>query len=136
MGRRGDRPGGRLLDRLTGPDHARDDAGGVWIITGVVLGLVVYAGVVVAWHAGFTAAAPFVVIPAVLVVMVGAGNLLSGKRPGRPAPRFNRPDPVPLSSLRRDGGTPTGLGFPAPATSSADGATGADPDPTASGPGR
>jgi len=136
MGHRGDRPGGRLLDRLTGPDHARDDAGGVWIITGVVLGLIVYAGVVVAWHAGFTAAAPFVVIPAVLVVMVGAGNLLSGKRPGRPAPRFNRPDPVPLTSLRWDGGTPTGPGSPAPATSSADGATGADPDPTVTGHGR
>ena len=136
MGRRGDRPGGRRLDRLTGPDHARDDAGGVWIITGVVLGLIVYAGVVVAWHAGFTAAAPFVVIPAVLVVMVGAGNLFSGKRPGRPAPRFNRPDPVPLTSLRRDGGTPAAPGSTAPATSTADGATGADPDPTAPGPGR
>jgi hypothetical protein len=80
--------------------HVRDDAGGVWIVTGWVVGLLVYAGVVLAWHAGFTAATPFVVIPPVLLVMIGAGNWMSGKRGGRPAPRFNRPDPVPLSSLR------------------------------------
>ena len=134
MGRRGDRPGPRHGMRLTGPDHARDDAGGVWIVTGVVLGLIVYAGVVVAWHAGFTAAAPFVVIPAVLVVMVGAGNLLGGKRPGRPAPRFNRPDPVPIASLRGDMGPPGGPG--SPTTAPADGAPGTDPDPTAPDPGR
>ena len=135
MDRRGDRPERRRRVRLTGPDRARDDAGGFWIYTGVVLGLVVYVGVVVAWHAGFTAAAPFVVIPAVLVVMVGAGNLLSGKRPGRPAPRFNRPDPVPLTSLRRDGEAPAGPGSTAP-TNGADGATGADAEPNAPGPGR
>ena len=93
-----------------GPDPVRDDAGGVWIVTGWIVGLVVYAGVVLAWHAGFTAAAPFVVIPAVLVVMIGAGNLLSGRRHGRPAPRFNRPDPVPLSALRRDGASPADPG--------------------------
>jgi hypothetical protein len=91
-------------------DHVRDDAGGVWIVTGWIVGLVVYAGVVLAWHAGFTAAAPFVVIPAVLVVMIGAGNLLSGRRPGQPAPRFNRPDPVPLTALRRDRTTPADHG--------------------------
>jgi len=86
-------------------EQARDDAGGVWIVTGWVVGLIVYAGVVLAWHAGFTAAAPFVAIPAVLVVMISAGNLASGRRQGRPAPRFNRPDvdPVPLSALRGDG---------------------------------
>jgi hypothetical protein len=91
-----------------GPDRVRDDAGGVWIKTGWVVGLIVYAGVVLAWHAGFTAAAPFVVIPAVLVLMIGAGNLVGGRRPGRPAPRFNRPDldPVPLPARRGDG-TPT-----------------------------
>jgi hypothetical protein len=104
MGRPLRRPVGHLSD----PDHVRSDAGGVWIVTGWVLGGLVYVGVVVAWHAGFTAAAPFVIIPAVLVVMIGGGNLLSGKRPGRPAPRFNRPDPVPLSSLRGDGVAPAG----------------------------
>jgi hypothetical protein len=86
-----------------GPRRVHDDAGGVWITTGWVVGCIVYAGVVLSWHAGFTAATPFVVIPPVLLVMIGAGNWISGKRPGRPAPRFNRPDPVPLSSLR---GTP------------------------------
>jgi hypothetical protein len=82
----------------------RDDAGGVWIVTGWVLGLILYAGIVLAWHAGFTAAAPFVIIPAVMVVLIGAGNLVSGRRPGRPAPRFNRPDldPVPIASLRAE----------------------------------
>ena len=90
----------------SGPDHVCDDAGGVWIVTGWVLGGLVYVGVVLAWRAGFTAAVPFVVIPAVLLFMIGAGNLLSGKRPGRPAPRFNRPDPVPLTTFRRDGGVP------------------------------
>lgn len=98
--------------RSCGPDRVRDDAGGVWIITGWVLGALVYVGVVLAWHAGFTAAAPFVVIPAVLLVMVGAGNLLSGKRPGRPAPQFNRPDPIPLTTFRHDGGPADGPHVP------------------------
>jgi hypothetical protein len=74
----------------------------VWIVTGWVVGLIVWAGVVVAWHAGFGAAAPFVVIPAILVFMIGAGNLIGG-RPSRPAPRFNRPDPMPVSALRPAG---------------------------------
>jgi len=95
------RPGGRV----------RDEAGGVWINTGWVVGLLLYAGVVLAWHAGFNAAAPFVIIPAVLALMIGAGNLISGRRTGRPAPRFNRPDPVPISSLRPSGTTdPSGSG--------------------------
>jgi hypothetical protein len=98
----------RTLGHLSGQGHVRDDAGGVWINTGWVLGGLVYLGVVLAWHAGFTAAAPFVIIPAVLVIMIGGGNLLSGKRSGRPAPRFNRPDPVPLSSLRGGGPVPAG----------------------------
>ena len=95
------------------PDRDRNDAGGVWIVTGWVVGLLFYAGLVLVWHAGFTAAAPFVVIPAVLVVMIGAGNLVSGRRPGRSAPRFNRPDlePVPL---RRDGSPAPGDGDGAP----------------------
>ena len=95
-------------------ERVRDDAGGVWIVTGWVVGLIVYAGVVLAWHAGFTAAAPFVVIPAVLVVMIGAGNLVNGRRPGRAAPRFNRPDldPVPLPTVLGDSGTAPGAEVP------------------------
>ena len=96
--------------------RVRDDAGGVWIVTGWVVGLLVYAGVVLMWHAGFTAAAPFVVIPAILVVMVGVGNLLGG-RSGRPAPRFRRPDldPVPVATLHGEPAGPTdGAGAPGP----------------------
>jgi hypothetical protein len=75
-----------------GGARVRDDAGGVWIVTGWVLGCIVYAGVVLSWHAGFTAALPFVVIPPLLVVMIGVGNLVSGRRAHRPPPRFHRPD--------------------------------------------
>jgi hypothetical protein len=79
-----------------------DDTGGVWIVTTWVLGGVVYVGVLLAWHAGFTAALPFVVVPPLLAVLIGAGNLVGGRRPHRPPPRFNRPDPVPLDPLRAD----------------------------------
>jgi hypothetical protein len=120
--------------RLGGPDHVRDDVGGVWIVTGWLLGGLVYVSVVLAWHAGFTAAAPFVVIPAVLVFMIGAGNLLSGKRPGRPAPRFNRPDPVPLTTFRRAGRAPAGA--EGGAAAAGDGAAETPTGPAASGPGR
>lgn len=118
---------------MTGPDpradgapgRVRDDAGGVWIWTGVVLGLLLYVGVVLAWHAGFTAAAPFVVIPAVLVIMVGAGNLVGGRRSGRSGPRFNRPDldPAPVSVLHGERVT-------TPADDGAGGAPAGEPGPT------
>ena len=72
-------------------------------------------------EAAVRSATAFVVIPPVLLVMVGAGNWISGRRAGRRAPRFNRPDPVPLSSLR---------GEPEP-TADADGAG----RPSAGGPG-
>jgi hypothetical protein len=105
-----------------GRGHVRDDAGGVWIITGWVLGFLVYAGVLLAWHAGFSAATFFVVIPPLLIIMIGAGNLISGRRAGRPAPRFNRPDPVPVATLRGDPEvTPAGDG--------SDGSPGGGPGP-------
>jgi len=103
-------------------DRARNDEGGVWIVTAWVVGALVYAGVVLAWHAGFTAATPFVVIPPVLLVMIAGGNLIGG-RSNRPAPRFNRPDPVPLSTLRGD---PPPVARP----TSDDGEPPADPDGT------
>ncbi len=103
----------------------------MWIKTGWALGFVAYVGVVVTWHAGFTAAAPFVVIPPVLVVMIGAGNLLSG-RSTRRAPQFNRPDPVPLPARRGEPGPPA-----APSPAPAAGGDGAGDAPTGgSGPGR
>jgi hypothetical protein len=109
------------------PDRVRDDTGGVWIVTGWILGLIVYAGVLLAWHAGFTAAAPFVAIPPVLVIMIGAGNLLSG-RSSRRAPEFNRPDPVPLPPLR---------GPASPSSAPSAGSDGSDNTPAGGpGPGR
>jgi hypothetical protein len=58
----------------------RADDGGVWIITGLVLGAIVYAGMVLMAIAGFTAVVPLVVIPPVLVAMIGANSLLGGGR--------------------------------------------------------
>jgi len=96
---------GRRMDQPEADARHRDDAGGVWIITGWVFGFILYVGVVVAWIAGFTPAAPFVIIPAVLAVMIGAGNLIGG-RSSRQSPRYNRPDPVPITALRPDGAVP------------------------------
>jgi hypothetical protein len=76
----------------------RDDAGGVWIITGIVLGAMVYAGMVLMVVAGFTAAVPFVVIPPVIVAMIGANSLLGGGRPSRPARAPSGPAPQPTAA--------------------------------------
>ena len=64
----------------------------------LVLGLLVYAGVLLAWHAGFTAAAPFVVIPPVGHHDRRGQSAERAQQPTGPA--FNRPDPVPLPPLR------------------------------------
>jgi hypothetical protein len=71
-----------------------DDAGGVWIVTGIVLGVLVYAGIVVTVMAGFTVALPLVVIPPVVVGLIGASSLLGGGRGrgARPGPRPRGPD--------------------------------------------
>jgi len=71
----------------------------VWIVTGLVLGAVVYAGMVLMVAAGVTAVVPLVVIPPVLVALIAANSLLGGGRshgrsPGRPAGQ----GPAPLSS--------------------------------------
>ena len=104
-----------MLQRAKARLDRRDDAGGFWINTGWVLGFLVWLGVLLTWHAGFTPAAPFVVIPAVLVFLVGLGNLLGG-RSRRPSPRFNRPDPVPISTLRGGAATEAVPGSGAQAT--------------------
>ncbi len=66
----------------------RDDAGGVWIVTGIVLGVLLYGFIVLMEVAGFTAVAPLVVIPPVLLGLIAANNLLRGSRSqGRPAGR-------------------------------------------------
>ena len=66
----------------------RDDAGGVWIVTGIVLGVLLYGFIVLMDVAGFTTVAPLVVIPPVLLGLIAANNLLRGARSqGRPAGR-------------------------------------------------
>jgi hypothetical protein len=94
----------------------RDDSGGVWIVTGLVVGAVVYAGMVVMMVAGFTVVAPLVVIPPVLAALIGANNLLGGGRshgrsPGRPVGQGR----APLSSSGPNGVRPPGPPSPAPA---------------------
>jgi hypothetical protein len=81
-----------------------DDAGGVWILTGVVLGLIVYAGIVVMAIAGFNAIIPLVVIPPVIVALIGASNLIGGGRThGQPSARPVDPGRAPLSSSGPNG---------------------------------
>jgi hypothetical protein len=67
-------------------DDRPDDAGGVWIVTGIVLGLFVYAGFVLMDIAGFTVVAPLVVIPPVLLGLIWANTLLGGRRRRREPP--------------------------------------------------
>jgi hypothetical protein len=81
-----------------------DDAGGVWIMTGIVLGLIVYAGIIVMAIAGFSAVVPLVVIPPVIVALIGASNLIGGGRThGQPAGRPVERDRAPLSSSGPNG---------------------------------
>jgi len=93
-----------------GASRPRDDRGGVWIVTGLVLGAVVYAGMVLMVVAGVTAVVPLVVIPPVLVALIGANSLLGGGRsygrsPGRSV--GPGPAPAPLPSRGPDGAIPT-----------------------------
>ena len=86
----------------------RDDTGGVWIVTGVALGAVVYAGMVVMVVAGFTVVVPLVIIPPVLIALIAANNLLGGGRSyGRSSGRPVGQDRAPLPSGGPDGPVPT-----------------------------
>ena len=92
----------------------RDDAGGVWIITGIVLGVLLYGFIVLMYVAGFTTVAPLVVIPPVLVALIAGNNLLGGGRthgrsPGRPVGGGQ----APLSSSGPNGPVKPGTGNPA-----------------------
>ncbi len=64
----------------------RDDDGGVWIVTGVLLGALLYAGIVATAIAGFSAAVPLVVLPPVVLGMMAANNLLGRRGTGRERP--------------------------------------------------
>ncbi len=84
-----------------------DDAGGVWIITGLVVGAIVYAGMVLMMIAGFTVVAPLVVIPPVLAALIGANNLIGGGRThGRSSGRPVGQGQAPLSSSGPNGTLP------------------------------
>ena len=79
----------------------------MWVMTGVVLGLVAYAGVVLLLIAGYTSILPLVIVPLVLAGLIGANNLLGGGRtygrtPGRPVGYGQ----APLSSSGPNGPLP------------------------------
>jgi hypothetical protein len=69
-------------ERRPGRRRARgwDEAGGIWVRTGLVLGALVYVGILAMAAAGFPGAIPLVVVPPVLVGLIGAANLLGGGR--------------------------------------------------------
>jgi hypothetical protein len=86
----------------------RTDDGGVWIVTGLVLGGIVYAGMVAMLVAGFTPVAPLVVVPPVLLALIAANNLLGGGRShGRSAGRPVGQGRAPLSSSGPNGPVPS-----------------------------
>ncbi len=108
----GNGPGARRIPAGTATraaDRHRDDAGGLWIRIGIAFGVLFFAFMVVLWAAGFDAIAPFVVIPIVLVVLIGANSLLAGPRKReRLAPRPIGPtdqgvDPATMVPPRPDG---------------------------------
>jgi hypothetical protein len=73
--------------RGTGCTRRRNDDGGVWIATGIVCGILLYGFIVLMAVAGFTAVAPLVVVPPVLLALIGANSLLGGPRRPSPPPR-------------------------------------------------
>ena len=85
------------------PARLRDDAGGAWIAVGWVVGGLAYAGVVVMAVAGASAVLPLVIVPPVLIALIGAGNLLGGRRHGRTAVRSAGPEAAPVPSGGSDG---------------------------------
>ena len=62
----------------TGSRRHRDDAGGVWIVTAVVLCVIMYGFIVLMDVAGFTEVLPLVVLPPVVLGLIAANNLLRG----------------------------------------------------------
>jgi hypothetical protein len=78
-----------------------DDAGGVWIVTGIVLGVLLYGFIVLMDVAGFTPVAPLVVIPPILVALIGANSLLGGGR------TRSSPQPVPRRAPVSSNGAPS-----------------------------
>ncbi|MDA8147959.1 MAG: hypothetical protein M0Z93_04175 [Actinomycetota bacterium] len=97
--------------------RATGDGGGVAIKTGIVLGILVYGGAVFLTVIGFHAMAPLVVVPPVLVVLIGAGNLLGGgvhgsARSDRPARPVRPPGPSGAGGTASVTRTGTGRAVP------------------------
>jgi hypothetical protein len=119
---------GRRVTTVRSSDRCRDDSGGVWIITGWIVGFIVWLGIVAMWRAGFTPVAPLVIVPPVMLFMIGAGNLIGGRRPSRGPRRASELDPISLEEvgsphLRNESPTPSGApGEAERDPSSADGA--------------
>jgi hypothetical protein len=97
-------------DRRGSGLRPRGDDGGVWIVTGIVCGILLYGFIVLMDVAGFTTVLPLVVVPPILVAMIGANSLLGGgRRPGRPAAPPTGEGPRPPaggSNGSSAGGTP------------------------------
>ena len=75
----------------------------MWIVTGIVLGVLVYAGIVLMAVAGFTAVVPLVVVPPVLVGLIG-GQQPAGRGAATAARRApGGPGRAPLSSSGPNG---------------------------------
>ncbi len=102
---------------MSGPGglRVRDDAGGIWITTGWVVGVLVWVGIVTMYVAGFTPVAPLVFVPPVLLLFIAAGNLIS---PRRGAKAREELDPVPLD-LSPSAGRPPESGPTDPADAGA-----------------
>jgi hypothetical protein len=79
--------------RRTSPRREeRSDEGGVWIVTGIVLGTLLYLGIVVTVIAGFTVAVPLVVLPPVVLGLIAANSLLGGGHAHRGSAGRGGPD--------------------------------------------
>jgi len=99
------------LASTPGHHRRRDDRGGVWIVTGIVLCTLVYAGCVLMAVAGFTAVVPLVVVPPVLLGIIAANSLLGGGRNHRrPEGRSQAQGQAPLAAGRPNGARQPGVG--------------------------
>jgi hypothetical protein len=68
-----------------------DETGGMWINIAIAGGAVMYIGCIVMLAAGFSAIAPFVILPPVFLALIAANSLLGGPRRPRPPARPIRP---------------------------------------------
>ena len=95
--------------RGTEATRRHGDDGGVWIATGIVGGTLLYAFIVLMAVAGFTAVAPLVVVPPVLLALIAGNSLLGGgRRPSRPPGRPVADGPAPPSSPGTNGASSAG----------------------------